>query len=692
MSSNNYWLIVVLWCLWLATLVQFVLAAHGWLVERREGMRLSWFRLGTISVVFAGATTLALIASLWSETRTEQPSEIQITIPQPPPPADSQPEDIKRQIEEVQLQIAKLDEQRRPLEAKVSELQHRLPQPPKTYTLPYILARQPSTSKQELLLVALSLIAFLLLIGFVVLLVGGEIQTLFPKGELLLPRRRSENRQDSQKDLEQLTSAVWQQDYTGGLTIAARMQEKQLSQFDRLDYLFLRAYCSIQLLHGENAEQSAEKRLKLSENAIKDLESVVEEAPKRGEATYLLGLAYGLADRNAEALSMFERSKEILRRHELPFRHNLSVCLLRLAEVSLSEGNTAQAEEYFGRVTNLGELADSVVESRVRIGMFDLRNAVNKKEMDVATAAIAKLEGLKELKQEHRLQIEVVRAAFSARIALRTGDAGQALAQARTFLEKHLPSDLPVPDEDVADETFGFFIIEKDLPFPREVFRGFLFIQAVALCKLEARARTMLSEAQVAKLSEPLLRGLQFDPRQRDLLGALGGLYYWFRKDRRQKALDWLEAAAMMGVSGRIVHKILERDRLIEMERREALDWFRSASARFLRDPTLADEVRRALVEELGRFQEFEPLLISLEQRPDLEPEEPTLEAIKERARYLAQLVADVSSRGQADRQARLVQIRAEYFACLETLERTTENIATLERRVFQELGDTLAL
>jgi tetratricopeptide (TPR) repeat protein len=608
-------------------------------------------------------------------------------------------EQVKREIEEARKEIARLDEQKKPFEQKIRELQSQLPQPPKPETasptpLPSPVEQKgwfSSISRQTLILGAVAIIALFLLIGFVVLLTGGEVQTLFPEG-WLRSRRRSENHENLERDLQRLTSAVWQKDYARGLAIAERMPEKNLSNFDRLDYLFLRAYCAIQLLYGESAEESAEKRLKLNGDAIKDLERVVEEAPRRGEAAYLLGLAYGITDRNAEAVAMFEQSQEILKRHELPFAHNQSVCLLRLAEVSLSEGNTEQAENYFGRVTNLRKLADSVVESRVRIGMIDLQNAVSKKEMGLAASALERLEGLRELKPEQRLQIEVIQAAFSAQIALRADDAAQALEQAKKFLEKHLPSNLPQPDEEVADETLGLYILEQELPFPREVFRGFLFIQAVALCKLEARARAMLSEAQVSKLSEPLLRGLQFDPRQRDLLGALGGLYYWFRKDKRQKALDWLEAAAMMGVSGRIVHKILEHDRLIEMERREALDWFRSASARFLRDPTLAGEVRRALIEELGRFQEFEPLLISLEQRPELEPTEPTLEVIKERARYLAQLVTDVARRGQADRQARLAQIHTDYSACLETLERTTENIATLERRVFEELGDTLAL
>jgi tetratricopeptide (TPR) repeat protein len=694
--SDNHSLLLVLWVLWLATALQLAAAAHGWLVERREGLKLSWFRLSAALVLFGATTALSLVTTLLPEAEQQQPAPASAPAqPAATPTDDPEVRAINLEIEAALKEIAKIDEQKKPFEQKIADLRRRLPQPPPPASSPTPPPAEKgwlsSIPRQKLILAAIAITALLLLAGFAVLLMGGEIRTLFPEG-WSLSRRRAGDGADLKKELDRLTSVVWQKDYERGLAIAQRMPEKRLAHFDRLDYLFLRAYCAVHLMSGEEAEGGGEERSRLREAAIKDLESVVEEAPKRGEALYLLGLAYGLAGRNAEALAMFDQSQEILARHDLPFDHNQSVCLLKLAELSLSENNIEQAEKYFRRVTTLGKLAGSVVESRIRIGINDLRSAINKKEMEAASSAIRKLEGLSGLRQEHKLQLEAIQAAFSARVALRTGDASQALEQAKRFLEKHLPANLPRPDEEVADETLGLFILEDELPFPREVFRGFLFIQAVALCKLEAQPRAKLSEAQVAKLSEPLLRGLQFDPRHRELLGALGGLYYWFRKDKRQKALDWLEAAAMMGVSGRIVHKILERDRIIEMERREALDWFRSASARFLRDPTLAGEVRHALVEELGRFQEFEPLLISLQQRPELEPEEPTLEEIKERAAYLAQLVADAARKGQSDRHARLAQIRAEYSACLETLERTTENITTLEQRIFAELCDALAL
>ena len=138
--------------------------------------------------------------------------------------------------------------------------------------------------------------------------------------------------------------------------------------------------------------------------------------------------------------------------------------------------------------------------------------------------------------------------------------------------------------------------------------------------------------------------------------GRSGGLYYWFRPEKRVEAREWLEAAVTMGARSQIIRLILERDRLVEMDRRKALDWFRSASARILRDPTVSGEMRRALVEELGRFQEFQPMLIDLQAKPEQAPEEPTIDMLRERARYLSQLVANVARGGQSERYQRLAE------------------------------------
>jgi tetratricopeptide (TPR) repeat protein len=696
-------ILLVVWGLWLVTALQSVLAVRGWLVERREGMRISRLRLLTLAIIFAVNTAMTLTATLLpprlrSSTIASQAPAAPTARPSLPPAAaatdDAQTQEIKRQLEALSGEVAALDKKRQEVVSKAEVLRKQLPaavasaNPPTATPTP----ASPLITEQSLILGSLIAAAVLVMFGFLALIAAGQLQSLFPQGWSPL-RGADVKREDSMVEMERLTSAIWAKDYARGLVVAGLIRPKRLKHFDRLDYLFLRAYCAVQLLSSENGPEDQRERREHIDRAIEDLESVVEETPNRAEAVYLLGLAYGMAGEYAKALPAFQHARELLARSGLPFNHQESVCLLRLAEKSLSEGDTERAEEYFGGVTKLAVLADQVVESRARISLIDLHGALNRRDVSAAQAALVKLEGLVELKPEQRLQIEIISSAFNARVALREEDPQRTLALTTAFIDRHMPPGLPKPDDEAADETLGSLVAEKDLHFPHEVLRGFLFLQAVALCKLETRKRVTLTEPQVERLSEPLLRGLQFDPRQRDLLAALGGLYYWFRKDRRKKALEWLEAAELMGVVSRIVPRILERDRLYEIERREALDWFRSASARFLRDPSLAGEVRSALVEELGRFQEFEPLLISLEQKPDLEQEEPTLETLKERARYLAQLVADISGTGrQAEQKADLTQLRNQYLASLETLERTTEGMAELERRVVKELGKTLSL
>src|SRR4029077_17279655 len=129
--------------------------------------------------------------------------------------------------------------------------------------------------------------------------------------------------------------------------------------------------------------------------------------------------------------------------------------------------------------------------------------------------------------------------------------------------------------------------------------------------------------------------------RQRDVLATLGGLYYWFVPDGRKKAIQWLEAAVAMGVEGRIARRLLAEAQAGEMEHREAIECFRSASVRFLHDPTIARQVRQALIEELGRFQDFRPLLLEIESAAESAPREPTISLLRERAGYLEKTVAD---------------------------------------------------
>jgi hypothetical protein len=695
--------IALLWLLWLGVVALFGLAVRGYLVEVREGMRISRARVFTLAGLCLAATVLVL----WTTLVPSEPTAA-IAVEQRQTVQNSVPAQNRGQVQAVQSDLDRLaqqlkqnQEQERTLEATRTALlssqqadNNKLKalgvSTPLFETVVHSYEKVDDRSRIELGLAAL---IAMILAGVMILAVGGQIQSLFPGGLPLLGVR-SEDEEALRLRLDELASLVDAAKYREALDKAASISENKLRPFDQLDLLYLRAFASVQLVASPTPDESEDQRQSLLDKAIADLEFVTQQAPKREEATYTLGFAYACGSKPTyeEALRAFELAGPLLDPSmKETLNYNKSVCCMRLAEENLTRGDTNQAEAYFARAANLGQRGDSVAQARLRIGMIDLRSAVNRQDLAAASAALAKLEGLPNMSNEHRTQVEVICSALDARLALRRDDPQAALKECEEFLTAHLPPALPELSDDTADETFSP-VLEADLPFATGVFQGFLFIDAVARSKIEANRRTRPTQAQVEKLAEPLLRALQFVPRQRDLLGALGGLYYWFRRDKLDRARDWLEAAVAMGAGGRLIRSILERDRMVEIERGNALDWFRSASSRFLRDPALASEVRRALVEELGRFQEFEPTLISLREKPELEQEEPTLQGLRDRAAYLAELLTSIRASDHSDRFARLAQIQAEFNACLKNLESNTQTISALERRAFAELADTLVM
>src|SRR5207247_2307287 len=105
------------------------------------------------------------------------------------------------------------------------------------------------------------------------------------------------------------------------------------------DWAFLKSYCSVQLVATGKVEDP--ERRGLLETAVRDLVTLREQAPNRGEAVYLLAIAHGLIGDEQEALEAFEQAKGLVpgQAAKLPFAHNESVCLLNLAEERLGQGD-----------------------------------------------------------------------------------------------------------------------------------------------------------------------------------------------------------------------------------------------------------------------------------------------------------------------------------------------------------------
>jgi hypothetical protein len=97
--------------------------------------------------------------------------------------------------------------------------------------------------------------------------------------------------------------------------------------------------------------------------------------------------------------------------------------------------------------------------------------------------------------------------------------------------------------------------------------------------------------------------------------------------------------------------------------------------------------VRAALLEELGRFQDFRPVLVDLDNQAEIGQEAPTLAALKERVEYIQGVATTAEGRMPPDATKALRAIRTEYDAVVNTLEHSASRVSDLERRVMEEVG-----
>ena len=352
-------LMPLVFLLWAATAAEFAIASNGYLIERREGLRISLFRLLTLAAIFAVATALTIFARTLPQQTAASPA-----APTPEANFDAETQrliagkqrqqaQIAEELEKIRLEIAAAEGRRSDLQKQDLLLRNEIDrlQGRGSIIMRVIRSIEQFDRPFRIILVMTVLVA-LVFVGVIILLLGGQIQTLLPEG-WTLSGGRAERRALKQK-IDEVAARVWDEKYADALDMANAIVDGPLGRFDLLDLKFLRGYCCVQLAAFPAEKDTEAQRQSLIDRAIENLRAVVQQAPKRGEAICALGLAYGLTEKNAEALEMFERAKLLIRGQELPFEHNESVCLLKLAELSLSTGNTEQAEVYFARVARLG--------------------------------------------------------------------------------------------------------------------------------------------------------------------------------------------------------------------------------------------------------------------------------------------------------------------------------------------------
>ncbi len=695
--------LLLLWVFLGAAIGLVSVAVRAGRIEREEGLPRSKYRVLAALGTCAFVGVLVLLSTVSAFRPAPDDSTVIPKKPDSTQTADSTPGTKPELDAEARKQLEKLKEAREQLQKQIRDLEKKIEKISAGSDGQKDSAAKPSSEPDgastasetppggsfDFRPSARFLVPVILLVGVFLLLYLGDPSVLLRLRFFGLGRNRGELRNKALSDLNALAAAAEQGRFREGVTRAEALDVNLLERFDRLDWAYLKSYCAVQLA-GEAAVADDERR-RLLETAARALTTLLEEAPNRGEAVYLLAMAHSQLGQPQQALDGFTKAQELLPSSlALPFAHNQSVALLNLAEDRLSHGDAEGAGQLFDRVTQLKTLVDQIPTSLVKIRLLNVRRSLQANQLTEATQGLEALRNLEGLDETQRRNVAVICDALQALICVRGGDDVQIIQQVGAFLDAHLPPNLPEPDDAIADEYLDTPLAGVELNIAPQIYRAFFFLKAEVAVRSIVKQGRALTPAQVDEIARPLLRALQFELRQRDVLAALGGLTYWFVPEKKRDALRWIEAAVDLGVESRIARRLLERSRQIEVENREALEWFRSTAVRFLHDPTVSAQVRSALAEELGRFQGFQPLLLGLDLEDGLEAQEPTLSLVRERANYLENMVNDFAVRKGGSLDPEFDHLRKDYAGLIGALSAALGRMADVERQLVQAIGKTV--
>lgn len=636
--------LVPLWIVFAVLAGVTVLCFRATRMEKAEGLTPSTKRLAVAAIAALLAGALAVFAS---------------TLSAEPPPAAAEKNDAatieaKKKLADLQAQQIELQKQIDDLVVKIGA--------PKTVTKEEL---EKKRAEMQLLALEGSLLVMLLALGGVFFL--GDPRTL------VLKRRKTEGPADP---LDAMARACAGDRWDEALRAAATVEEAKLEGLDLIDFLYLRGIASI--------------GAKKNDDAQKDLAKVAALAPNMVEAHWALGAAYFAGEKFGEAAEAYARTAVLDKENAFATKKARSAALVRHGERRLAEADVDAASKCFDEVTKLGvftkEIPAALMSHRLASILGDLRSD-KLKEAREGIALVREAKGAEGLDEERKRIAEITCSVYEMLLLHKEEEHAQILQKLPLMLTAWQPANLPEPTEEAADE-YLFAAVDAEKLEPRaEVFRALWFLVAVSEVRQCLERKAPLTPADVARIAKPLFRALQFEPRHREVLAALGVLYYLFEPARRERAIEWIDAAVAMGTTSRIARRLLELDRSRETERTALLSHFRGAATRFLGDAMVDPKVRAALLEELGRFQDFRPVLVDLDNQAEIGHEPPTLAALKERVQYIQGVATTAENRMPPDTTKALRAIRDEYDAVVNTLELSASRVSDLERRVMEEVG-----
>ena len=665
--------LVPLWVVFVVLLALFVLCARAVSTERAEGLAPSFRRLAAAGVAVLLSGGIAIYAT-----------RLSATPPAAGTPAADSPKmaEARKRLGEKEARLAELRKEEEAVQKEADALQEELGQ--KRHG-PSGAELEKKRDEARLLALELSFLVLLVGLGFIVFL--GDPRTLFLK-------RRKQAGERSVDPIDAMARATQGSHFEEALRAAATVDDTKLEGLELMDFLFLRGVASVQHAHASGTPLKPKKTL--FEEAVKDLTRLTELAPNMGDAHYALGTAHFGNGAYGEGAAAFKRAGELTQATSgLPITKARSACLVRHGEKRLAEADAEGAKQCFDEVMTLGvftkEIPAALMSHRLASVLGDLRSD-RLKEAREGIALVREARSAEGLDADRKRIADVTCDVYEMLLWHKEEEHGRIVETLPGLLERWQPKDLPEPDEQAADEYLFAPIESAKLDPPAEVFRALYFLLAVAemqilVEKLTSAGRGFPSESDVARIARPLFRALQFEPRHREALAAHGVLYSLCKPASRGKALEWLDASIAMGTSSKIARRLLDLDRSREAERTALLDAFRGAASRFLGDSMVDPKVRAALLEELGRFQDFRPVLVDLEHQAEIGSEAPTISALKERVVYIQGVANNVEGRMPADSTRALRAIRDEYDALVATIEHGATRVSDLERRVMEELG-----
>jgi hypothetical protein len=663
---------VVIWILAAVGLLQGGLAARAYLLERREGLPRSTLRFGASLAIAFALLGVAVVAQL-RPTGGEQPSaparvEVDAATQTKISELQKSIDELSAQLAAKQTELAKLDPN-----AQVAT-------PPPVDTAPSLWP----------VFVAVALVLF----GFAVMTLG-DLSTLLPRKrkpaappEAETPPAEGEAKPEP-ADLPTLIRHAGADRWKAGYACAQRIKIERLHKLEQLDLLYLRALCTVMtVVKPEGDAVAHQDRTDRLAAAKADLASLLELAPHMAEARWLAGYVDAHAGAWQTALDTMRAARAGLDA-EVPFAKNESVCLLMLAEQKLAAADNAGATVLFDEVTQLGVLGAQIPIAMVTHRILTVREHIRAGKFTEAAEGIAGVRGIEGLEAEAGRAAKVACDVYDVAIRYRSGQLDETLAATTAFCERWLPAKLPDVEDQAADEYLLPAVDKASLALPADLYRALFFVEATVRLARAAR-RGPLEPEGVDAIATALLRALQFEPRHREVLAALAALYLTYRKERTEKALAWLDAAITMGVRSPRARALLAELQRAERERKELLAMFRAASAKFLSDPAVGVAVRRALVEELGRFEEFRPVVLELQETGALETAPATavtVAGLRERAAFVGSIAIEVGRRGDPAVVQKLVESSRELAALASNVDTSVTRIAALERAVMEQLG-----